>query len=317
MGDIIEIAKEAGVSTATVSRVLNDKPHVKEDIREKVLKVVRAKHYCPKFTARRDRVAIIVDAKETIFLGDYQTILISKISKLLLEEKIDFEIIPATELTYSKESFLGAAIAIVSSPLHMKKITNSAHIPLVTINYPWKECAGVFSEHCESIKTALKYLSERGHRRIGMLNVDLESWGSQERYRGYLEGIKELDLEAMDGLFQIIEKNGGCEVLGKMLKYNPTAIIAAGEDIIMQTSYALYLLDKKIPDDISLIVYENSNICPYHAPPLTSISQNLDQLGESAVKLMKKSMNGGKIKTHLSFKDIIIERESVKELEHK
>jgi len=267
MSELFEIAKEAGVSIATVSRVLNKKPHVKDEIREKILAIISKKHYKPKFTARRNKIAIIVDAKDKILLGNYQTILISTISKRLIEEEIDFEMLPASELGYAKESFLMAAIAIISFPPNMEKIKATANIPIITINSPQENCPGVFSEHCEGVKSALKYLFGKGHRKIGMLGPDLLSWGSKERHRGYMEGIKELGLNNTESLFQITENQNYFEAVGKILKANPTAIIVSGEDMIMQTNYALHLFNKKIPDDISLIVYENNNICPYHIPP--------------------------------------------------
>jgi len=88
--NIKEIAKLAGVSPSTVSRVFNKKPYVKEDIRRKVLEIARRVNYFPKQTARKINLGILVEGVEEINIGGYESMILTTIAKYVLKNNFTF-----------------------------------------------------------------------------------------------------------------------------------------------------------------------------------------------------------------------------------
>jgi len=106
------------------------------------------------------------------------------------------------------------------------------------------------------------------------------------------------------------------KAITKICKNNPTSLIICGEDAVMEAVYSLYLLNKKIPDDISVISFENKYISQFLTPPHTTIFQNFEKIGEDVVEIAKKLINGEKIKEkNVVIRNTLIERESVKKID--
>lgn len=314
MGKIYEIANEVGVSTATVSRVFNKKPYVKEEIRQKVLGAARRLGYSPKFTVRKDNIAIIVEGLDKINLGNYETLLIATISRYLIKERFNFEIIPIHEIDFLHQNFIEGALAILYDSESIKKIKTVANnVPVLTINYPLENFHGVYSDHKQGMKLAVEYLAKHRHARIGLFLDYLTSWGSKERIKGYQESVKEFHLEFDEERIQSREKQSIFESVARIVKTKPTALIIASEDSVLPVTYALHLLDKKIPADISVVSYENKRISQYLSPPHTTISQHLEEMAEISVEKMAGIVRGEENgKVVVAIENGLIERDSVK-----
>lgn len=314
MNRIYEVAKAAKVSTATVSRVFNRKPYVKDELRQKVMDAARRLEYSPKFTARKDNIAMIVEGLDRINLGNYETLLIATISRHLIRERFNLEIVPIHEIDFLCQNFVEGAMAILYDSESIRKIKTIAdRVPVLTINYPLKNFHTVYSDHKQGLKLAMEYLVKHRHTRIGLFLDYLTSWGSQERVKGYRESVKEFRLEFDEERIQSREKQSIFEAAARIMKTKPTALIIASEDSVLPVTHALHLLDKKIPADISVISYENKRISQYLSPPHTTITQHFEEMAEISVAKMVGIVRGDKNgKVKVVIENSLIERDSVK-----
>lgn len=315
--NIKEIAKRAGVSPSTVSRVFNKKPYVKENIRRKVLEVARRVNYFPKQTARKINLGILVEGVEEINIGGYESMILTTIAKYILKNNFTFEIIPVYEIDFIYRNFYDGIISLIYWPETTERIKKLKNIPIISVNNPIPGCYNVYSDHRESVVIAVEHLISKGHKRIGFFRKTDKSWGSKERLKGYIETLRKHKIEYDERLVEEEDKNHSVlKAITKICKNNPTSLIICGEDAVMEVVYSLYLLNKKIPDDISVISFENKYISQFLTPPHTTIFQNFEKIGESVVEIAKKLINGEKIKEkNVVIRNTLIERESVKKID--
>ena len=314
MSRIYDIASKSGVSTATVSRVFNKKPFVRDEVKKKVLKVARELNYSPKLTARKDNVAIIVEGIDEINIGNYGSSLITTISRLLIENGLNFLIVPVSEIDFVHQNFVMGAIAIVHAGESIKRIREVKEFPVLMINCPVKNLHSICSDHKQGIQLAVNYLFKFGHERIGILLASGSSWGEEERLEGYKESMKKSNIKFDGRLIQTGEKQSTFEAAAKILKAKSTSLIISGEDCVLPVTYALNLLNQRIPDDISVISFENERVSKYLTPPHTTISQHIKEIAETSVKEMVKIIRDKrKGLVNIKIKNSLNERESVKD----
>lgn len=316
MKNIKEIAKIVGVSPSTVSRVFNKRPYVKEETKKKILEIAKKYNYLPKQSARKTNVGILIEGIDTINIGGYESILLTTIAKYILKNNFTFEIIPVSETDFMYKNFYDGCISLTYWPESTEKIKEIKNIPIITINNPVKGFYNIYSDHKEGIEIAVDYLISKGHKRIGFFRRTHRSWGAKERLNGYINGLKKNNIEYEEGLVETEEENGTIlKAIAKIFKNNPTSLIICGEDVVLEVVYSLYLLNKKIPEDISVISFENIYISQFLIPPHTTISQNLEEIGKKSVEILKRIIKGEKIKEkNIIIKNTLIERESVKEI---
>lgn len=313
--NIKRIAKEAGVSIATVSRVFNKKPYVKDEIRKKVLEVARRLNYSPKLSARKVNCGIVVEWFETINLQSYESILIMTMTKHLIRNNFTFDIIPINEIDFVFKNFYDAIITIIFKPESVEKIKEINYFPVITINCPVEGFYNVYSDHKKGIEIAVDYLFSKGHRRICFFVENDTSWGARERINGFIEGLKKNNINFTKNLIQIEEKVGTFYAIKKIIENEPTALIVSGEDTIMRVLHTFNILNKRVPEDISIISFENLGLSKYLNPPHTTIDQNLEQIAEKAVEILKKIVNReSNVERNVVIENNLIERYSVKEI---
>ena len=188
-------------------------------------------------------------------------------------------------------------------------------IPCITFNNVINGCHSVRSDHAQGLELGLKKLSEMGHKRIAFVLNNSEGWGNSERVKGYQQGIRKHRLVSETGLLQRYEKNI-TEALAKCLLLKPTAIIVSGEDAAIEANYAVKVLGRRIPEDISLVTFEHAAVSRHMFPPNSTISQDLQCMAEAAADLAAAFLEGKGPKSpkDFIFKNSFIERESTRHL---
>lgn len=310
---ITDIAKAAGVSPATVSRVFSRHPYVKDEIRKRVLEAARDLNYAPKFSSARNSIGIMLGGQDGVVLGSYESQLASAISRELFKNNCNIEITTDQQIPFLHASAFRALIILTGSA--NKKLPFPG-IPTLTVNNPIKGVHSVATDHRQGIEMAVDYLAERGHEKVALICGASENWGNSERLKGYDEGVKRNNLESDPALIERTERKDLIESVAKIMKKKPTAIILCGEGKALHLAYALYLLDKKIPEDVSVISFEDGEVSPFLSPPQTTISQCMPELArliaETALEIEKKNETM-EIK-NIFIKNELIERESVKKI---
>lgn len=315
---IRDIAAAAGVSTATVSRVFNRHPYVSSEVRERVLRITKEMNYAPKVASTGSVFGLLLSGYNAVYIGPYEAQLIHAITRKLFEKNYNIQIISEHYLPYLHRNSFKGIIALTPFAANCIKELNS--IPSITINQPVEGVHSVVTDHKDSIEKAVDYLVAKGHRKIAYIMKDTANWGSAERALAYKESLQRKGLPFDENIvrkFKASAKNDIIALTGHVLRASPTALILEGEGFGVVLNYAMYVLNKKVPEDISVVAFEDNLTSQYMTPPLTTVSQDLDALGSiAAEKIIEISQNPKKQKEPLNIilPNKIIERMSVKDI---
>lgn len=281
---IQDIARAAGVSTATVSRVFSRHPYVSEKTRENVLKTAREMNYAPHIYSSRSLFGIMTSIPGAFSFDPYWNQLLYYTTKRLFELGCNAQIFGPAFLPYLHEnSFRGV---ILTDGTYAEQIRASG-IPVLLVNSFADGIPSVVTDHREGLKLAVDHLCRAGHSRIAFLRCAWNNWGSNQREAGYREALQKHGIAADETIIGLYSRQEEIpEVLSLLLKQKPTALIVEGENNGTIVNYALYLLNRQIPADLSLITFEDDRNSCYMTPPQTTISQDFSALGTAAAEII-------------------------------
>jgi len=304
---IRDIAKKAGVSISTVSRVLNKKSRVKEETRKKILYVIEKYNYQPNNIARSlskkktNTIGVILediinpffseiakgisetlkDRNYTMFLTDsnFEEDSQYKLLKTLISNKVD-----------------GLIIALMNDRSQSVDLLQSNNIPFISINCRGisKKFDWVVTDNLKGGYLATKYLLDLGHKRIMHIKGQ-DDQPSDDKYRGFKKAITERGLKISNQI--IIRGKAKTNVDGKTLirKYIdnnglmslPSAIFAVNDDVALGVMEIINKEGLSVPDDLSIIGYDDINIADFIG--LTTVLQEKFKMGEiAALELLRK-----------------------------
>ncbi len=315
--NIDDIARAAGVSISTVSRVFNRRPYVKDEVRQKVMAAANRMEYCPKVTARRDTIAIVAAGLKTMQSGSYDSAIISAVVENALANGLKTEIVSLYDIDLVFENFVQAVIGITYDNESVEKLRAIKNAPVLMINNVVDDYPYVCTDHKGGLKKATQYLIEHGHSRIGLYLASPAgpTWGTNQRLDGYQEALSEAGIPFLKELIGVSLPRVFEEMARICLIHNPTAFIICGEGLAMPAWYTLQLLKKRVPEDISLVLFESPGITPYLLPRPAILKQDFDLLGKVAIEKIKQIIAGtnkGRIEVILPTE--FIEGETVRQL---
>jgi DNA-binding LacI/PurR family transcriptional regulator len=202
----------------------------------------------------------------------------------------------------SGEIFLRKQVdgVILASQTDRKVIKSfiKAGTPVVLVNYHI-ESAGIYSvlsDDFGGIMDAVSYLAGAGHRNIGCVEGRFTQFISGRRREAFLQGMKKNKLVVRSAFMAVTEPviqaafHAGCRIFSR--KKRPSALICTNDVIAVGVTKAAIHKGIKIPEDISIIGYDNSELCTACQPALTSIDANTRELGIRAVNCLLGQMNG-------------------------
>ena len=319
--NIKDVAKKAGVSRTTVSRVLGDFPGVREKTRKKVLKAVSELNYEINAVARNLR------QKKTnsigIIVGNVLSQFYSVIAKSVEDtaNKFGYNTIlcngdenPEKELNYLKVLKSNRVDGIILTPTGKNSeyvqhlIKSGTKVVLLDRLIEGVDCDTVLVDNANGAYQAVKHLIDQGYRKIGIVNGYLDRTTGVERLKGYLQAIKEANITRDDDLIKIgdFKKESGEELTKELLEQpnRPEAIFTTNIDMSMGALIAIKEMGLTIPKDIAIVCFDDSDWASILEPPLTVIRQPVYQLGSTAAELLIKKIENKK--TSLSHKPKII-----------
>ena len=326
---IKDVAKEAGVSIATVSRVLNDIDVVNEDTKKKVLEAIKKLSYRPNIVARSLKTQrtktigillpdisnqfypeIVRGAEDVSNIYDYNIILCN--SDLDIEKEKEY-------LRVLREKMVDGVI-YMSSSLNEEILELINELDLKTILVETKDKDGVLpSVTIDNVKgcyDSTKLLIEKGIKNIAFIGVEkdnLNAWG--DRYVGYENAMKEAGIEIDPELVYLnsMKVKSGYEGIQKFLKQNKKfkGVVCASDDIAMGAINALRENGLKIPEDVSVIGFNDNFAASIFYPKITTISQPTYDMGSVAMRMLIKLLNKKELEEpHYVLEHQLIERES-------
>jgi LacI family transcriptional regulator len=330
---IYDVAREAGVSMATVSRVVNNNPNVKPQTRKKVFEAIERLGYRPNAVARglaskkTTTVGVVIpDISNAIFaevargiedianMYHYNIILCNadkrkekeiRVINTLLEKQVDGLL------------FMGGVV----TDEHMQAF-QTATVPIVLCgtNVEGNTMAAVDIDHQQAAHDAVKLLIDKGHRRIGMISGNLQDPNNGfSRYNGYKNALEEAGVAFDESLVRIGNHRyeSGIEAMKYFLELpeRPTAIFSATDEMAIGAIHAAQDAGLAIPGDISVISVDNSRMASMVRPLLTTVAQPMYDIGAVSMRLLTKLMNKENVeKGKVTLMHEVIQRQSVAEV---
>lgn len=300
---IKDIAKMAKVSHTTVSRALNDSPFINQETKDRILEIAQRLNYVPNFNAK----SLVLQKSHNIGL------FFSTISKGTSSSFFHETIIGVNNVLGNKYNLLVQGIDDYSDYLSLdnsrfdgiiimsqmdsdnafiyKVIEKS--IPLVILNRESNidSVVNILAAEKEGAYSALKYLVEKGHKDIAILEGKEGFISTVNRKDGYLQALIENKIEIkqeymVGGNYDI---ESGYQGMKKLLSLPdiPTAVFCSNDNMAVGAMKAIHESGLKVPEDISIIGFDNSEFCKYVTPALTTVKKPIKEMStEGAGKLM-------------------------------
>lgn len=316
-GSIYDVARESGFSIGTVSRVFNNKPDVAEETRALVMEASKSVNYTPRISRRRVTIGLLVQelnkANEVGFVSN----VISTLARQIALRGGVLELVQLDDIDAIYRNYVRGLIAVVFGSKN-ELLRSVRNIPVILINNqldaPNVHC--IASDHAQGAHLATRHLLERGHKRIGFIEVLRNAWGSRERQRGFRQAFMDAGLTPPLHLMRFCEEEPVADTLLPLLSEKPTALVVCGEDLSLEVNRLLiHDLGVKIPDDLSVISSEVSYVSSMLSPPQTTIAQPWEQLGSTAVDRMIRLIEKRPAKSwQRLLPNRLIERASVRKL---
>jgi LacI family transcriptional regulator len=306
------IAELAGVSRATVSRVINNQKYVKEDIRKKVMDTINSVGYVPNAVARSlvskktNNIGVLVFGLDPYFLSNQVYFeIIQGIHEEALKNNYDLMLYStkgkSSDVCYKIIGKRMIDVLIVMGEkidIELLKILYDSDLPIILIgkrDTKGMDIPYVCSNYERGAFTAVNYLINRGLKRIAIIQCFRELLHEQKKLTGYKIALQKAKIPIDEDL--IIE--GGAqqdiaytEVLNLLEKHpDIDGIFAASDFMAMGAVQAIQHIGKSVPDDISVIGYDDIASAHIFSPALTTIRQDKRALGVNAVKLYNALMN--------------------------
>jgi len=309
MASIKEVAARAGVSVATVSRVLNDSSPVTLETRDRVLAAVRAMDYSIDQRARALRRQksgtlglIVAEIRNPFF-----TEAIHSIEAIAYESNHSLFLCNSDEDPERERFHLRAMQAQRIDGIIILPVTASGRplLPLVGHEIPVVcldrrvydlDLDVVLVDNVVGARLAVAHLAALGHRRIGYIGGRPVTPGI-ERREGYRLGLEEYGIPADPDLARdgdSMRESGYREALALLdLPDPPTAIFVINNPMSLGALTAIHERGLRVPQDISVVGFDDAPWSALLDPPLTTIAQPTDQLGRAAVRLLLERIDGG------------------------
>src|SRR5439155_25633930 len=310
--NISEIARRANVSTATVSRTINQSGAVKSDTARKVWRAIDELKYYPNSHARtlvsgRSRLLglIVSDITNPFFpelvrsfellavhqqydllltSTDYQTARMTVCLRRMLERKVD-------------------GVAIMTSEMDVGLIKELARrgVPLVfmDVGRVGPRMSHVLIDYAHGIRQAVDHVVHLGHKRVAFVTGPLDLHSARTRRQAFLDGMRAHRIKADPRLVRegTHTAEGGQQAVAAMLKgpKRPTAILCSNDWTAIGALHAIDAAGLGVPEDVSVVGFDDIPLASYTRPPLTSVRMSAGDVGSTAFEALFRLIGGERL----------------------
>lgn len=325
MTTLDDIAQALGISKSTVSKALNGAKDVSKAMQQAVVeKAVELGYARINRSNTLPRIAIFVINMEYVKPDDFGYDIISGFRMAAEPAGFQVEIIPLTialqkEIRYDeymmKHNYVGALFLGMSLLDPWIREFETCQSPTVLYDNhiscnPHVTDIGVDS--VESIELAVKHLRSLGHQKIGYLSSALQAYVYQQRYKAFVRVMTEQGLTADETVMGDSYFVSECitQHLPRLLQEGCTAIICSHDVLANSVMHHCMEMGLRIPEDISIVGYDDIPLSRYTTPPLTTIRQNRPLLGKSAFYALSSQLNGVPLSAHLLHGELVCRHSS-------
>lgn len=328
---IKDVAKLAGVSIATVSRVLNDIDVVNEDTKKKVVDAIKELSYRPNIVARSLKTQrtktigilipdissqfypeIVRGAEDVANIYDYNVILCNS----------DFDVEKEKEYLRVLSEKMVDGVLYMSSSLNEEILDLINELDLKTILVETKDkkdrLPSVTIDNIAATYEGTKFLIEKGIKKLAFIGVKgdtMNAWG--ERYLGFNKAISEAKIKVSEELiyFDTLKVKSGYEAAEEFIKSKKKfdGIVCASDEIAMGVINGLRENNIRVPEDVSVIGFNNNYAASIFYPKITTVSQPSYDMGSVAMRMLIKLLSKKELEEgHFVLEHTLIERDSTK-----
>lgn len=311
---IYAVARQAGVSIVTVSRVFNDYPHVSQRMRHRVFEAARIAGYTPRLVSKPNVLAVIIGHLDHLSAGDYKTRLLLFIVQAAAKCGYLVEFIPYDSVDLATKHLVDGILEVGLTDEEAAKLASLPQVPTILTNKksPRPAWSTVSSDHAHEGYAATRHLVERGHRQVALIVDDPAGWGVEQRQAGCARALKACGARPL--VLCSAELSAG-DVAREMMRAKCTACVNFTDNFgFAVLDHCAHELKLRIPDDLSVVCLENASVSPFWNPRLTTFEQPLREIADAAVRGILELLDkpGGRFDRVI--KGRLIERGSVRTL---
>ena len=308
---IIDVAREAGVSYSTVSRVVNNKEYVKPATREHVLNVMNKLGYQANIQARSlaggrtNVIGLLVQEISSPYTGE----IIRGIDNVLATNEYELMLYTTHRHKRRESAFVNTMVRglteglLIILPVQVEKYIENLRqrdFPYVLVDHSGIDDRDpyVTTTNLEGACEAVEYLIELGHRRIGIITGWMDVAGAQARLEGYKLALQKHNIPfdpslVIEGDFTQSSGFSGTQMLLNSIN-PPTAIFPSNDNAAVGVIEAAKLAGLRVPQDLSVIGFDDVPLAAQLTPSLTTVRQPLEEVGRIATNMLLEAISNPK-----------------------
>jgi len=306
MVTIKDVAKEAGVAISTVSNVFNNADIVSEETKQKVLAAVEKLHYIPNMNAkllksnRKNTIGLFVSSLQ----GDFYRVLTQAIHMQCKLNNYMLNIYVSNDNSPDEIYRMIIASGVAGAIIFQEDLTGDYVKRIATVNIPMvflgrdckdKNVSGVLVDDKLGAVMAVDYLAKLGHRRIGYIHGN-KTADDSSRYQGYLEVMKRNNIPIDEDIILrgYYEESMAYSEMRTMLSKDievPDAMFCANDEMAWGCIQALQDVGYRVPEDVSVIGYDDSTVSPFYSIPLTTVHSPVTEMGSASATELFRLLN--------------------------
>lgn len=300
---IKDISRETGLSASTISRVLTGNGYVKEETRRRIEDAIQKLNYTSLQSSRKNilekALIVIVDDITNQFYVDIirgiESIFEPMNYKVLICKSDDNNIKEENYLAFASSSgFSGAVMVTARETPRLVKILDQADMPVVMVNRYLRsyDCDSVSMDNYRGGYMSVQYLLEMGHSKISHLSGPMHSSASSDRYRGFIDAMHDNKLEVTPDMLYNgnLHRDKGIEYAEYFVnnKLDFTAVFCCNDIMAQAFIERLTSLGKRVPEDVSVISFDETQISVLGEINITNISKNPYDMGQCAAQILSE-----------------------------
>ena len=303
---IKEISEALNVSVSAVSKALNGASDIAIETKTRILEYAESVGY--KLKAKKQpqrRICAMYERVDSDTRNNVLSHVISSFTDIAIahnyEVMIDYVVSKPVDFDLNahlvQNNFCAAFIVGMNYKSRIYKQVRDTKVPLVLLDNRISEVpliSSVSSENTDAIVQAIKYLTKRGHFKIGFLMGENDSQVSADRLAGYIFGLARAGIEYNhDYIYHgDFTKESGEDAAAFFAETDVTAVISCSDIMAMGLIDGLKACGKKVPDDISVIGFDDLHLLKFTSYDLTTMKQDFNRLGEQAFKQIEDMLEG-------------------------
>lgn len=321
-----ELAKICGVSIGTIDRALHDRGGISAATKEKILRVSKELGYRPHLTARNLKIGKTMTVGVVVFDLDNQ-FFSQLLNSLVHHAREEGYFLHVTLSEHSIERELECLDHLVSMPVdgilivptnqgtEFTRFAKSLNVPIVSLgNRISASIPFVAIDDRGAMRTCVEVLSRKGYQKIIYVSPPLSYKGKEniyavsERYAGYKEGARHCGMRPV-----VIDEKDALDKIPSMVRSSPerTAVLCSSDIYALKTLTALDHAGLRVPQDVGLMGFDDIDLLEYVNPPLTSVSQEIEQLAGVGFRVLRQLIEGDPAAPSVTLTNFrIVERQS-------